>query len=612
MYLCELFIKNSGPIKDLHIDFSFDENGYPVPHVIVGRNGSGKTNLLSIIAEALMHGAGASVYNDVLAQQGLGRSFFRILGGKTLTYGQGGGFAILRFIYGDDTFFYRENSGDMTPARALELIPQSLADGVKWNEEQQSKNLDMPEDKVREIYGSGVYVYFPSSRSENPFWFNPASIVEDQYDVAETYASTLGKPMFVEHGIDAFAQWLLGVITESRLPVMSANDINDAQKELIDKNQVMMQLDAAQYMRTQRPLVIANDILKTILNDPEARFEWMGRRISRKVGVLSADRPVAVGLDSLSGGQATLLAIFGTILRYADMGQGRIADLRADDIRGLVVIDELDAHMHVDLQMSALPKLIAMFPKVQFIVSSHSPIFALGMENNLPDNGVRIIDLPTGLAVNAESYTEFESALRVLVTTHAFEEKLGEFLAAAELPVIWVGGETDLPYFRTAAKLGYSHLIDYFEWIGAPGQGGGGSYTGDDSLKAAVKFLRANPDFTHRKVIVLYDNDAKQADENFSSVTIIGLPTIDGAFVQKGVENLLPAHVFTSDVIDLKEIPSGIEGQPKIIPEIRKRVLSERVCGNDADPANFENFRPILERINEIVSTQLGSSASPT
>jgi hypothetical protein len=50
MYLRELFIKNSGPLDELQIDFTFTSDDRPIPHVIVGKNGTGKTNLLSIIA----------------------------------------------------------------------------------------------------------------------------------------------------------------------------------------------------------------------------------------------------------------------------------------------------------------------------------------------------------------------------------------------------------------------------------------------------------------------------------------------------------------------------------------------------------------------------------
>ena len=50
-----------------------------------------------------------------------------------------------------------------------------------------------------------------------------------------------------------------------------------------------------------------------------------------------------------------------------------------NDISGVVLIDEFDAHLHPKYQYE-LPKLLSdAFPKVQFIVSTHSPIPLLGL-----------------------------------------------------------------------------------------------------------------------------------------------------------------------------------------------------------------------------------------
>ena len=53
-----------------------------------------------------------------------------------------------------------------------------------------------------------------------------------------------------------------------------------------------------------------------------------------------------------------------------------------EDAEGIVIIDEFDAHLHPKYQYE-LPKLLStVFPKVQFIVSTHSPIPLLGVEPN--------------------------------------------------------------------------------------------------------------------------------------------------------------------------------------------------------------------------------------
>ena len=52
MYINSLYYENIGPISKLDIEFRKNKNGIPVPLVIVGKNGSGKSILLSNIVDA--------------------------------------------------------------------------------------------------------------------------------------------------------------------------------------------------------------------------------------------------------------------------------------------------------------------------------------------------------------------------------------------------------------------------------------------------------------------------------------------------------------------------------------------------------------------------------
>lgn len=57
------------------------------------------------------------------------------------------------------------------------------------------------------------------------------------------------------------------------------------------------------------------------------------------------------------------------------------------DLAGIVVIDEIDLHLHPELEQSVLPRLQKTFPSVQFIISTHSPLVLSGVENK-PENVV--------------------------------------------------------------------------------------------------------------------------------------------------------------------------------------------------------------------------------
>ncbi|OPX10923.1 AAA family ATPase [Mycobacterium sp. AT1] len=608
MYLRELFVRNSGPTAELHLTLAFDSEDRPISQVLVGKNGSGKTNVLSLIADALME-CSADTYSDVLRQSGAGRSYFRIVGSKTVRYGQAGGFSILRFEHGDQEHFYREKAGSYLVADAQQFLPDSLKPAADWPDTADPyKSFSVEETIARGIYSAETFAHFPASRSEHPYWFNQNALVEDDFETRERYRQNLGKPLFVEHGVDAFAQWMLGVLTESRsqllrLPLAAQTD----QAQFVN-------LDGMNYDHFQQPLVNANALIKIITGDPTAEFYWTGRRNPRKVGIKSIGGPIVTGLDALSGGQSTLLAMFGTILRYGDDAAGRAGkQLEAKDIRGIVVIDELDAHMHVDLQMAVLPQLIALFPRIQFIISSHSPFFVLGLEKTFGPEGVRVASLPDGNQVAAEAYEDFGHALDALRETQAFSDEIAASIAAAESPLIWVGGETDLIYLRTAAQiLGFEHLVEYFEWVGASGQTGGSNMnSGDPGLNLAYKLLKANPNLTGRKIVLVYDSDANKPDDTFGNVHIISLSKIPDAYCRKGVENLLPAAVFSEDMYQMVEKP-GDYGKPTIVPELRKMDLCESLTGSNTKAENFENFRPTLVAIDNLLAESDQNAPSPS
>ena len=48
---------------------------------------------------------------------------------------------------------------------------------------------------------------------------------------------------------------------------------------------------------------------------------------------------------------------------------------------GIVLIDEIETHLHLELQKNILPLLTAVFPNIQFIITSHSPFILNSIQN---------------------------------------------------------------------------------------------------------------------------------------------------------------------------------------------------------------------------------------
>jgi predicted ATP-binding protein involved in virulence len=82
--------------------------------------------------------------------------------------------------------------------------------------------------------------------------------------------------------------------------------------------------------------------------------------------------------NQLSDGFSAIISIVSElIMRMENSETGR----GIYDLQGLVLIDEIETHLHVELQKHILPFLIAFFPKVQFIVTTHSPFVLNSIEN---------------------------------------------------------------------------------------------------------------------------------------------------------------------------------------------------------------------------------------
>lgn len=88
---------------------------------------------------------------------------------------------------------------------------------------------------------------------------------------------------------------------------------------------------------------------------------------------------VAHPVTRLSDGFRTVLALVGEIAwRAAILNPALGADL-AERVTGVVLIDEIDLHLHPSWQRRVVDDLRRAFPKVQFIATTHSPIVVQSM-----------------------------------------------------------------------------------------------------------------------------------------------------------------------------------------------------------------------------------------
>lgn len=102
--------------------------------------------------------------------------------------------------------------------------------------------------------------------------------------------------------------------------------------------------------------------------------------------------------NSLSSGFAAVLDIVLDLIMRMEKATKRSFDF---NIPGIVLIDEIETHLHLELQKTILELLTTVFPNVQFIVSTHSPFILNSLEdvviydlenNTLVEHG--LVDVP--------------------------------------------------------------------------------------------------------------------------------------------------------------------------------------------------------------------------
>lgn len=137
---------------------------------------------------------------------------------------------------------------------------------------------------------------------------------------------------------------------------------NESRKYLYDQSE--NKPDNFQFPDTQ--LEAVRDALTMFL--PEFS-NFSVRRNPLRMEVLKNQERLTV--NQLSDGEKCLIALVGDLARRMAIANPVKNDPLQGD--GIILIDEIDLHLHPKWQRMIVPKLLEVFPNCQFIVSTHSP-----------------------------------------------------------------------------------------------------------------------------------------------------------------------------------------------------------------------------------------------
>ena len=321
------------------------------------------------------------------------------------------------------------------------------------------------------------------------------------------------------------------------------------------------------------------------------------------------EAPWIPNIFQLSTGEVLVLNLFLSILRDYDLSGGSFESL--GDVRGVVIIDEIDAHLHTRHQKDILPDLIASLPNVQFIITTHSPLFLLGMEEKLGADGFKIINMPDGEVVSASDFSEFTAAYETFKQTNLYRLEIANALSANLRPIVFVEGDYDIRYISRAAELlGKTHVINAIQLRDGSGLGN------LDKIWRAYEVQLA--ELLPSKILLLYDCDTNKAAADKGKLVKRVMPLIPDSEITTGIENLIPPaliqrlevthpqfiDVSHATVTRVRGIDVNIRNK-KSVNKDEKKNLCEWLCANGT-AENFCNFISVFE----IIECELLESSS--
>ena len=244
------------------------------------------------------------------------------------------------------------------------------------------------EVNLENLYDQGKFIlaYFDAKR--NPSIEIPNSVPKIQLNTSYKINENIG---------NVFLKYLVYLKTQQSF----ARNENDGQ--IVDK--------------IEKWFINFENALKNLFEDESIKLIFEYKDLNFKIRQNNRED---YGFDVLSDGYSAVLDIvMNLILRMEDEKRN------CYDLEGIVVIDEVETHLHIELQKKIMPFLTSFFPNIQFIVSTHSPFVLNSIDNSV------IYDLEKNLRVeNLSGYAYdgiVESYFDVDKYSNTIKEKMDKY-----------------------------------------------------------------------------------------------------------------------------------------------------------------------------------------
>ena len=144
----------------------------------------------------------------------------------------------------------------------------------------------------------------------------------------------------------------------------------------------------------------------------EVKIDYDAEKEDIEIQMYFEDKTEILPLSYLSDGMKSILAIVSDIAYRMATLNPNLLDNVIKETDGIVMIDEIDMHLHPSWQRKIVDSLTKTFPKVQFIFTTHSPTVL----TNAPKENIKIISNGNVFDTNINTYgRDVNSILREIM-----------------------------------------------------------------------------------------------------------------------------------------------------------------------------------------------------
>lgn len=377
MKIKQLQLQNYGRFENLTVDFAPTENRVSNVTVIVGNNGAGKSQILQALATGLSWFI-SGLQNKVPSGNFINSNEIR--NGKDIS--------ILN-IKGEINKNLQSINNNI---KNLDIYLKSnrQRDDEKFASLGGLEIIDFTENVKKDEISLPIITFYPVERS-----ILTQNIILDSS--AKNLRQFVGYNLALTNGIDfnSFIEWFR--LKEDIENAQIRKEVDKLMESLVrennDNNRSIIVAHLAGLTAKEKVLEKNTDNQLQSVKSAISYFldtienVWIDRSLQPPVMMVEKDGK-DLNINQLSQGEKSLLALVGDIARRLAILNPSLDDPLQGE--GIVMIDEVDLHLHPKWQHDLIDKLVKTFPKVQFILTTHSPLIVSDRQDILVyslDNG---------------------------------------------------------------------------------------------------------------------------------------------------------------------------------------------------------------------------------